>query len=81
MTIERSKERWLARIDEEPDCPIGVGVPTARDSLWTIQRLAALGIEETNDAGPLANLFAAIHREAANALASPEPPRNEAAAP
>lgn len=27
MMLNRSKEWWLAKIDAEPDCPIGAGVP------------------------------------------------------
>jgi hypothetical protein len=77
MEINHSKEWWLRLIDREPDCPISAGVPNERDRLWTIQQYAAIGIEETQDTGPLADLFAAIHREAASGLASPEPPRNE----
>lgn len=80
MKIERSMEWWLKRIDREPDCPITAGVPTERDTLWTIQQLAAMGLEEVGETGPASDLFAAIHRYAASALASPEPPRNEASA-
>ncbi|MGB3846022.1 MAG: hypothetical protein WA940_09150 [Sphingopyxis sp.] len=78
--INRSQDWWLKRISTEPDCPITAGVPTERDRLWTIQQYAAIGIEETGDTGPLADLFAAIHREAASGLASNEPIRNEASA-
>lgn len=78
--IEHSKEYWLKLIANEPDCPITAGVPDERDALWACQQLAAIGIEETNDTGPLADLFAAIHRTAARALASPSPPKNEAGA-
>lgn len=76
MRIERTKEYWLRLIKNEPDVPITVGVPTAHDRLWTIQQFAAIGIEETEDEGPLANLFAAIHREAALGLQSPGAPVN-----
>lgn len=69
---DHSADWWLKRIANEPGCPITAGVPTERDRLWTIQMYAAIGIEETNDNGPLADLFAAIHREAASGLASPE---------
>lgn len=78
MAFERSKKWWLEKAKNEPDCPISAGVPTAADALWNIQQIAALGIEQTNDSGPLADLFAEIHREAASALVSPEPPKNEA---
>ena len=53
MGEARSAEWWLRRIEREPDCPIIAGVPTECDSLWNIQLLAAVGIEETNDEGPL----------------------------
>lgn len=81
MKIVRDKDWWLKRISTEPDCPITAGVPNERDRLWTIQQFAAIGIEETNDTGPLADLFAAIHREAASGLASNEPPVNLACDP
>ena len=80
-TVNRSPEWWLKRIANEPDCPITAGVPTAEDRLHTIQIYAAIGIEETDDTGPLADLFAAIHREAAGGLISNEPIRNEASEP
>jgi hypothetical protein len=35
-----------------------------------------VGVEETNGTGPLADLFAAIHREAASGLASSAPIQN-----
>jgi hypothetical protein len=41
------------------------------EALLRCQQIAAIGIEDTDDTGPLADLFAAIHREAASALASP----------
>lgn len=76
--IERDAEWWMKRIASEPNYPITAGVPTARDALWMCQQFAAIGIEETDDTGPLADLFAAIHRTAASALASADPPTNEA---
>lgn len=69
--IDRSAEWWLRRITQEPEGPICAGVSTERDALWRCQQIAAIGIEDTGDSGPLADLFAAIHREAASALASP----------
>lgn len=75
--LKLSKEWWLKLIAKEPECEITAGVPTERDRLWTIQQIAAIGIEETNDTGPLADLFAAIHREAVGGLISHEPPKNE----
>lgn len=76
--LRHSKEWYLRKARNEPDCAIGAGVPTDRDALWHCQMLAAVGIEETDDTGPLADLFAAIHRTAATALASPAAPRSEA---
>jgi hypothetical protein len=69
--MERSKEFWINLARQEPDCPITAGVPTELDRLWTIQQYAAVGIEQTDDIGPLADLFAAIHRECAAALQDP----------
>jgi hypothetical protein len=66
----RDAEWWLRRIKDEPDCPISAGVPTDMDRLWNIQMLAAIGIEETNDEGPLADLFANIHRIAASGMSA-----------
>lgn len=78
MKLEpHSAEWWMARIKDEPDCPITAGVPAQGDALWQCQMLAAIGIEETGDEGPLADLFAAIHRTAASALASQGPAINE----
>jgi len=34
MTIERSKEWWLKRIENEPDCTIGAGVPERHAKNW-----------------------------------------------
>ena len=70
--MERSIEWWLEKARNEPDCIISAGVPDDRDALFECQQLAAIGIEQTNDEGPLADLFAAIHRTAAGALASRE---------
>lgn len=78
VELRHNKEWWLKRASLEPDCPITAGVPNERDALWTCQQYAAIGIEETDDTGPLADLFAAIHRTAASALASSKPPVNEA---
>ncbi len=78
MDFTRDKDWWLKKVMTEPDCPITAGVPTERDRLFTIQQYAAIGIEETNDTGPLADLFAAIHREAVAGLVSNEPIKNEA---
>jgi hypothetical protein len=74
--FHRSKEWWLAKARAEPDGPCTVGVPDDRDALWSCQQLAASGIEATNDTGPLADIFAEIHRTAAGQLASKEPPVN-----
>ena len=77
--IHKDKDYWLRLIANEPDCPITAGVPTERDSLWQCQMLAAIGIEETGDVGPLADIFAAIHRTAAQALSACGEPTNEGA--
>lgn len=69
-------EYWLRMVAREPDCPIGAGVPSDRDALFQCQLLAAAGIEATNDTGPLADLFAEIHRTAAGQLASKRPIEN-----
>jgi hypothetical protein len=74
--LHRSKEWWLAKARAEPDGSCTVGVPDDRDALWSCQQLAASGIEATNDTGPLADIFAEIHRTAAGQLASKEPPVN-----
>lgn len=66
--MTRSKKWWVAKAVVEPDGPCTVGAPDERDALWECQQLAALGIEQTNDTGPLAEIFAAIHRCAASAL-------------
>jgi hypothetical protein len=77
----RSKEWWMERASAEPDCIISAGVPDDRDALWSCQQLAATGIEATDDSGPLAEIFAEIHRTAAAALASKSPPENLATPP
>lgn len=79
MIIERSQEWWVKRLLDEPEVPVQAGVPTDRDALWRCQQLAALGIEETNDTDPAMDLFVAIHRAAASALAAPLSPVNEVA--
>ena len=68
IPLPTGKEYWLRLAKNEPDCPITAGIETERDALWHIQLMAAVGIEETNDTGPLADIFAAIHRKAAGAL-------------
>lgn len=78
---ERSKEFWLRMAAKEPGCPILAGAPDERDALHQCQMLAAIGIEETGDTGPLADLFAAIHRTAASMLAAGDPPKDDAASP
>jgi len=72
MSLPTDKDYWLRLAKQEPDCDITAGVPSERDSLWKCQMLAAIGIEETGDTGPLADIFAAIHRTAAGALMSKE---------
>lgn len=72
MPLPTDKDYWLRLVKQEPDCVITAGVPSERDSLWQCQMLAAIGIEETGDTGPLADIFAAIHRTAAAALMSKE---------
>lgn len=71
-----SKEWCIRMAMAEPDCPISAGVPTERDALWSIQQLAAVGIDATDDSGPLADVFAEIHRTAVSALMSNEPTLN-----
>jgi hypothetical protein len=78
MKTRITKEWCLRMAASEPDCPITAGVPDECDALWQIQQLAAVGIEQTNDTGPLADLFAEIHRTAASMLASPQAPTNTA---
>lgn len=80
MRIDKPKEYWLRLISKEGDEPISAGVPNDRDALWHCQMLAAIGIEETNDTGPLADIFAAIHRTAAGQLLASGEPVNECSA-
>lgn len=77
--MKRSKGWWLSKALAEPGCPITAGIPDERDALWQIQQIAALGIEQTNDTGPLADLFAEIHRTAASMLMSRGGPKNDCA--
>lgn len=72
MKLPSDRDYWLRLAKNEPACDITAGVPNERDSLWQCQMLAAIGIEETGDTGPLADIFAAIHRTAAGALMSKE---------
>lgn len=72
MPLPTNKDYWLRLAKQEQGFDIAAGVPTERDSLWQCQMLAAIGIEETGDTGPLADIFAAIHRIAAGALMSKE---------
>ena len=72
MPLPTDKDYWLRLAKQEQGFDIAAGVPTERDSLWHCQMLAAIGIEETGDTGPLADIFAAIHRTAAGALISKE---------
>lgn len=78
MALPTDPEYWMRLAMSEPDdAIIGAGVPTHADLLLQIQMLAAIGIEETDDKGPLADLFAEIHRTVVSGLVSNEPPCNE----
>jgi hypothetical protein len=77
MQLPTDPEYWLRLAKSEGNSIITAGVPDERDALWQCQLLAAIGIEETGDTGPLADLFAKIHSTAAGALMAKGPVCNE----
>ena len=76
MKLPTDPAYYMRLAEREGDATIGAGVPTDRDALWNCQLLAAAGIEATNDTGPLADLFAAIHRICASQLSGNAPVEN-----